>query len=717
MSRSSRHSRLLSLSTLLTLASVATATETSFTASLRVSAGAFRPWRAASAVGVVHSALSQRQVQAPAVDRVITGNASVASVDASWVLSDTADSLTRVRGSASSTKDTMANASVPGTPLPSSSTCKFTGPSEAHCEEGNAEEIAWAKAWCLDAVQAYVDKAPRQLERCARIAFKRVVSPLTLLHTGIGFLLHDKGVWSLTDKPTQEQVQLTIGRWKEAAKAAGKLKSKFRPAHPLGSKSASFETSVASITEGFRLNVATEVDADVLREAASACAVLGFASFASLGGADITEIQAFHMRPAVTTLVSQLVEAATLWCREQRDAKRRKTHFETLPQAVTVSRASAQEVALSLAPSAVAEAESTLQENLGAADLAEICELPPAAQIAAWAQAREAGHDVLELLGAKSEALRREPLLRNAKSIASGLRAWHSFAVWVLGYCATLTLPPVCSSHVVAFLHMFRNGATGANYVNHIVSGCKAVGASVAWHGAEVLSAKKNALARTTRLFPVFRHEPEILTWALMCSVVASCDSTGDSLTATVLLMWYEFLLRVQSEGLELTAGSENLARSLKAGVHSCCWVGDNVLFIHLARRKHRQCGSTLQRSCACSRVGAAMCVVHRFMQHRFQAGSRIWHLGAYDSLQLVRRLLAKSGAKHPEHFTLKGFRSGKATQMAKDGETLAAILMAGEWRSAAFLRYISETELDREKVLRQALEEDEEESVPLPIL
>ena len=30
-----------------------------------------------------------------------------------------------------------------------------------------------------------------------------------------------------------------------------------------------------------------------------------------------------------------------------------------------------------------------------------------------------------------SEALRREPLLRNCKSIASGLRAWHSFAVWV----------------------------------------------------------------------------------------------------------------------------------------------------------------------------------------------------------------------------------------------------------------------------------------------
>ena len=74
-----------------------------------------------------------------------------------------------------------------------------------------------------------------------------------------------------------------------------------------------------------------------------------------------------------------------------------------------------------------------------------------------------------------------------------------------------------------------------------------------------------------------------------------------------------------------------------------------------------------------------------------------------------LRGHLAQLGVESAERFTLKPFRVGKATAMAAAGETLAAILAAGEWRSSAFLKYISESELDRQRLLEDAIMEDED--------
>ena len=52
-------------------------------------------------------------------------------------------------------------------------------------------------------------------------------------------------------------------------------------------------------------------------------------------------------------------------------------------------------------------------------------------------------------------------------------------------------------------------------------------------------------------------------------------------------------------------------------------------------------------------------------------------------------------------HMTWKSVRAGHATHMAASGATLAAILEAGEWRSAAFLNYIDSNVADVAKVLR----------------
>ena len=47
------------------------------------------------------------------------------------------------------------------------------------------------------------------------------------------------------------------------------------------------------------------------------------------------------------------------------------------------------------------------------------------------------------------------------------------------------------------------------------------------------------------------------------------------------------------------------------------------------------------------------------------------------------------------DNLTLKAFRAGRTTEMAKSGCSLGQILCAGEWRSAAFLCYVDEDAVD----------------------
>ena len=101
-------------------------------------------------------------------------------------------------------------------------------------------------------------------------------------------------------------------------------------------------------------------------------------------------------------------------------------------------------------------------------------------------------------------------------------------------------------------------------------------------------------------------------------------------------------------------------------------------------------------------------------------------------------------GVEHADEFTFKAFRTGKATAMTAEGNcTLGMILAADEWRSAAYLNYVNEERaeelgwksqaemdggtgdcekkeevmvprtpggMDEQKILRQALEESDEE-------
>ena len=104
------------------------------------------------------------------------------------------------------------------------------------------------------------------------------------------------------------------------------------------------------------------------------------------------------------------------------------------------------------------------------------------------------------------------------------------------------------------------------------------------------------------------------------------------------------------------------------------------------------------------------MCALHRIQSLQMTPGARLCEITAYEAAKLFRTRLAAVGIAKAQKFGFKAFRAGRATAMAAAGEPLAAILQAGEWRSAALLRYISETELDRKALLAAAFNVEDED-------
>ena len=59
--------------------------------------------------------------------------------------------------------------------------------------------------------------------------------------------------------------------------------------------------------------------------------------------------------------------------------------------------------------------------------------------------------------------------------------------------------------------------------------------------------------------------------------------------------------------------------------------------------------------------------------------------------------------------FSLKAFRTGRATELAKKGVPISKILQADDWRSSAFVRYIDEDTLDHASFAQEIGGSDDE--------
>jgi len=76
----------------------------------------------------------------------------------------------------------------------------------------------------------------------------------------------------------------------------------------------------------------------------------------------------------------------------------------------------------------------------------------------------------------------------------------------------------------------------------------------------------------------------------------------------------------------------------------------------------------------------------------------------ATTAAKKLRRYLTMLGAPAANEATLKVFRASKATNLCLQGKPVAAVLAAGEWRSAAVLNYVDDDLMLRADMSRDAV-------------
>ena len=92
----------------------------------------------------------------------------------------------------------------------------------------------------------------------------------------------------------------------------------------------------------------------------------------------------------------------------------------------------------------------------------------PTAVISQVGKSRAQPAEIRALLEARAAQLRLGAKKGSLKAVASGLRAWHTFAQTVLEYPANATLPPRSADEICCFISVFLNAGTTANYVSHV---------------------------------------------------------------------------------------------------------------------------------------------------------------------------------------------------------------------------------------------------------
>ncbi len=160
-----------------------------------------------------------------------------------------------------------------------------------------------------------------------------------------------------------------------------------------------------------------------------------------------------------------------------------------------------------------------------------------------------------------------------------------------------------------------------------------------------------------------------------------------------------------------MVLGCADDANELPRGVEASIWASDGWAHIVFKTRKHRPRGSWLKQKCICAKGKAKekFCVACRLQQLSAQRArrQRMWTSTASQLQALVRKFLTDMGHQSGSRFTLKGFRAGRATEMARSGSGIAAILVAGEWRSKAWLAYVNLDECEHAVLMQNALDED----------
>ena len=298
---------------------------------------------------------------------------------------------------------------------------------------------------------------------------------------------------------------------------------------------------------------------------------------------------------------------------------------------------------------------------------------------------------------------------RSMGTVISAVRCWQEFCSKVLGIAAGKELPPTADG-LAAWSRCFRNKGTYMNYLNGLKLACLIGGVpSDALEHPAVARAKRGLLALQAAPKP-----KRYIRQTLLVRLVKMAIEAGDRKEALAYVLSYAFLLRVPSECLPIIVGQpESGSWPLTAGSHSRLSLTNDKLVLQLARRKNKQHGSTLMRSCWCQSCKVT-CPVHNaliFLKDKMWHGQNIFAgITPAGFVRTLRARLARLDIKDPDNYGSHDFRRGHAVDMQLGGRSLGEILRAGEWSSPAFMKYLDMVESEAGACLEAHLDESEED-------
>ena len=293
---------------------------------------------------------------------------------------------------------------------------------------------------------------------------------------------------------------------------------------------------------------------------------------------------------------------------------------------------------------------------------------------------------------------------KSLKSAKSGMRAWFWFYRVFLRRKGN-AFPPAIDD-LLAWSCVFRHPGTFSNYVSYVKLGCELVGVSTSVFKHPSLARAKKAVVKKQAFTA---RAPKFIHLSMVKQIVEHATASGDKAFAMLCLTAYAFLLRLPSEALPIVVHSrlttENRERPLLTMV-------DGSIRLELRRRKNRLTPSVLVRSCWCKQCSAT-CPVHVLGAYVEALPAGAQPFGAYkpgSALAVLRKVLGELHIAEAGAYRTHDFRRGHADDLRRMGKSLREILMAGDWRSAAFLDYLDQVQLEADVIAEAHLADTSDE-------
>ncbi|CAE8601196.1 unnamed protein product [Polarella glacialis] len=557
---------------------------------------------------------------------------------------------------------------------------------------------------------AWVTRDQARLLRLLTQATGLQCTRLALARTGAAILLNSSSIWASLPDSWNEKRQGAVTRWKQLARLSPAQNETAK--HPLcGLEPGDFLMAVNRLKKLYRCGKFAIVDT-VPWHASLALKLVarGFLSPYRLEGLGPEVAKEFTAEVQEQAVLSRLiVKINNQQMRGRAQFQRKLALGADMPN---LNKINALEFAQALTPAQVQELELAVKAQLHVCCLSDTG-MKPMQTVAALTRARQEGYQVEEVLEARRDVLLIETNRRSLLSIVSGLRCWHYIAINILGIQPDAILPPRSLLDAEKFCTIFQNAGAATNYISYVRWACKVAQLDLSWDGPRLEMMLKGLKKEVLRLRTT--EWPE--RWKLIGAMVHDITMLADQLEVPdfgdlAVLSW-QFLFRVQSETIELEAGSAAHLVSLAPSRHRAVFLDAQMrLHVRLQRRKHRPQGSLLVRGCVCKSESPAVCAPRRAqaLLSRKQLGEKLFSLSKDGFLKQLRGMLTLLGHQAAAQFVLKAFRAARATELARSGHPLHFILQQGEWRSAAALKYASADDLDYGMFLGRTLGESEGE-------